>query len=227
LGEQLTFDADTLVVPLIRRTAFNILFSGYNDPIHDGLLTTTLSSMAVFANGFEEVVYFNGRGVSPDGGFSAAAQALGMRFKAFDDIAALPLQEIADGMGSRRIALIIDGLDSEKVLHPSPSFRPSKPGEPPSPADLLKRIADEGPRKGTFVFAFIDRWQRCASACKDLLLSFELRVAYCMNEDDASSLVSGGIRKFKGIEKPNRAVLVNKMTNGISWFRPYVQESDR
>ena len=227
LGEQLTFDADALAVPLIRRTAFNILFSGYNDPIHDGLLSATLSSMAVFANGFEEIVYFNGRGVSPGGGFSAAAQALGMRFKTFDDISALPLQEIADGLGSRRIALIIDGLDSEKVLHPSPSFKSSRPGEPSSPADLLKRIAEEGPRKGTFVFAFIDRWQRCATLCKELFSFFELRVAYCMNEDDAGSLVSGGIGKFKGIEKPSRAVLVNKMTNEISWFRPYIQEDDR
>jgi len=227
LGEQLTFDADVLAVPLIRRTACNILFSGYNDLIHNGLLTTTLSSMAVFVAGFEEVVYFNGRGVPPDGGFHAAVQTLGMRFKAFDDITVLPLQEIVDGMSSRRIALIIDGLDSEKALHPSPSFKPSKPGEPPSPADLLKRIADEGPRKGTFVFAFIDRWQRCASACKDLFLSFELRVAYCMNEDDAGAFVGGGIRKFKGIEKPNRAVFVNTMTHDIAWFRPYIQDGLR
>lgn len=227
LGEKLTFDAEASILPLTRRSAFNVIFSGYNDSIHDGLLSATLSSMAVFANGFEEVVYFNGRGVSPRGGFSAAAQTLGMRFKAVDDISALPLQEIADGLGSRRIALIIDGLDSEKVLYPSPSFKSSRPGEPSSPADLLKRIAEEGPRKGTFVFAFIDRWQRCATACKELFSSFELRVAYCMNEDDAGSLVSGGIGKFKGIEKPSRAVLVNKMTNEISWFRPYIQEDDR
>ena len=91
-------------------------------------------------------------------------------------------------------------------------------------ADLLKRIVEDGPRKGTFVFMFVDRWQRCAIACKDLFVFFELRVAYCMNEDDAGSLVSGGIGKFKGIEKPNRAVFVNKMTNDIAWFRPYVQE---
>lgn len=224
LGEKLTFDADVLTVPLVRRSAFNILFSGYNDLIHDGLLSATLSSLAVFASGFEEVVYFNGRGVLPCGGFSAAVQTLGKRFKVFDDIAALPLQEIADSLESRRIALIIDGLDSEKVLHPSPSFKTPKPGEPPSPADLLKRIAEEGPRKGTFVFVFVDRWQRCATACKELFSSFELRVAYCMNEDDAGSLVSGGIGKFKGIEKPNRALLVNKMTNEISWFRPYIKE---
>ena len=44
-----------------------------------------------------------------------------------------------------------------------------------------------------------------------------------MTEDDAGLLVSGGLGKFKGIEKPNRAVFVNKMTNDIVWFRPYVR----
>lgn len=223
LGERLTFNADALTIPLTSRSAFNVLFSGYNDQIHDGLLASTLSSVA-FSGDFDEVLYFNGRGVAPAGEYAAAAQGLGSRFKTFDDIAALPLQGILDGIGSRRIALIIDGLDSEKTLHPSSAFKTLKPNETPSSADLLKRIVEDGPRKGTFVFMFVDRWQRCAIACKDLFVFFELRVAYCMNEDDAGSLVSGGIGKFKGIEKPNRAVFVNKMTNDIAWFRPYVQE---
>lgn len=225
LGERLTFDAEALILPLTRRSAFNVLFSGYNDQIHDGLLSTMLSSLA-FAKGFDEFVYFNARGVAPGGGFFDAKQLLGERLKVFDEISSVPLQAISDDIGTRRIALIIDGLDSEKALHPTPAFRSPKPGDPLTPAELLKRLAEDGPRKGTFVFAFVDRWQRCASACKDLFTFFELRVAYCMNEDDAGSLVSGGIGKFKGIEKPNRAVFVNKMTNNIEWFRPYVQESN-
>ena len=226
LGERLTFEAAPLTLPLTRRSAFNVLFSGYNDQIHDGLLSAMLYSLS-FADGFDEVIYFNARGVAPGGAFSAAAQVLGARFKMFNDISALPLQAISDDLGVRRIALIVDGLDSEKILHPAPAFKSPKPGDPLTPADLLKRLAEDGPRKGTFVFAFVDRWQRCASACKDLFSFFELRVAYCMNEDDAGSLVSGGIGKFKGIEKPNRAVFVNKMTNDIAWFRPYVQENSR
>ena len=95
-----------------------------------------------------------------------------------------------------------------------------------TPSELLKRIAEEGPRKGTFVFAFIDNWRRCAVPYKDLLNLFELRVAFCMNEDDAGALVSGGIGKFKGIEKPNRAVFVNRMTNEIHWFRPYTAKPE-
>ena len=221
LGERLTFEADALSVQLPRRAAFNVLFSGYNDQIHDGLLAATLSSIA-YAGNFDEVVYFNGRGIAPGAALTAAAQPLGSRFKAFDDVAVLPLQEILDGINTRRVALVIDGLDSEKALHPSPAFRPPKPNEPPSSAELFKRIVEEGSRKGTFVFAFIDQWRRCAGPCKDILSFFELRVAYCMNEDDAGALVSGGIGKFKGIEKPNRAVFVNRMTNDNVWFRPYI-----
>lgn len=224
LGEKLTFSADTLTVPLTTRNAFNVLLSGYNDQIHDGLLASTLGSLAV--NGaFDEVIYFNGRGIAPGSGVSDAVQVLGSRFKAFNDTDNLPLQEILDSIGKRRTALIVDGLDSDKSLHPAPAFKPSKAGEPSSPADLLKRIADEGPRKGTFVFAFIDNWRRCAGPCKDLFGLFELRVAFCMNEDDAGALVSGGIGKFKGIEKPNRAVFVNRMTNELLWFRPYIAET--
>ena len=141
----------------------------------------------------------------------------------FNDTDILPLQDVLNAIGKCRVALIIDGLDSDKSLHPVP-FKQPKPGEPQSPADLLKRICEDGPRAGTFVFAFIDNWRRCAGPCKDLFGAFELRVAYCMNEDDAAALVSGSIGKFKGIERPNRAVFVNRMTNEHTWFRPYVQE---
>lgn len=222
LGERLTFRADALSLPITRRPAFNVLFSGYNDQIHDGLLAATLRSFA-FCCGFDDVVYFNGRGVTPGGAFDAAVQGLGARFRAFNEIESLPLQDVLDDIGRRRVALIIDGLDSERGLHPSSAFKPPKPNEPPSPAELLKRIAEEGSRKGTFVFALIDNWRRCAGPCKDLFNLFELRVAFCMNEDDAGALVSGGIGKFKGIEKPNRAVFVNRMTNEHVWFRPYIK----
>ncbi len=221
LGERLTFTADALSVPLIRRPAFNVLFSGYNDLIHEGLLSATLASVSCGGD-FDEIVYFNGRGIAPVGGFTDFSSTLGDRFRTVDDVGALPLQEIADNIGKRRVALIVDGLDAEKTLHPVQTFKMPKPGEPMTPSDLLKRIADDGPQKGTFVFVFVDNWRRCAAPCKDLFNLFELRVAFCMNEDDAGALVSGGIGKFKGIEKPNRAVFVNRMTNEIHWFRPYM-----
>jgi hypothetical protein len=69
----LAFDSNPLTVPLTRRSAFNVLFSGYNDQIHDGLLSAMLYSLS-FVDGFDEVIYFNARGVAPGGAFSAAAQ---------------------------------------------------------------------------------------------------------------------------------------------------------
>lgn len=220
LGERLTFTADPLFVPLVNRQAFNVLFSGYDDLIHDGLLASSLASVSA-AGVFDEIVYFNGRGIEPGRGFGEISAVLGERLSTFKDPGDLPLQQIADTIGSRRTLLIIDGLDAEKALHPTQTFRTPKPGEPLTPADILKRIAEEGSRKGTFVFAFVENWRRCAVPCKDLLSLFEMRVAFCMNEDDAGALVSGGIGKFKGIERPNRAVFVNRMTNEIHWFRPY------
>ncbi|GIW92906.1 MAG: hypothetical protein KatS3mg110_0947 [Pirellulaceae bacterium] len=221
LGECLTFSSEALWVPLVNRQGFNILFSGYNDLIHDGLLVSSLASI-VSAGDFDEVMYFNGRGIEPRDAFIEIRVMLGERLKIVSEVAQLPLQEIADAIGKRRIALIIDGLDSEKSLQPVQMFKSLRHGEPVPPADLLKRVAEEGPEKGTFVFVFIDNWRRCAGVCKELLTLFELRVAFCMNEDDAGALVSGGIAKFKGIEKPNRAVFVNRMTNDIQWFRPYI-----
>lgn len=225
LGERLTFNADALVVPLTSRVAFNVLFSGFNDLIHDGLLASTLASIAR-DDDIDEVVYFNARGLPPGGRVDAVARTFGTRFRAENELASVPLQRILDEIGTRRIVLIIDGLDAEKALHPGSPFRHPKTGDPSTPADLLRQISEEGPRKGTFVFAFIDRWQRCASPCKDLLSSFELRVAYCMNEDDAGSLAAAnGIGKFKGLDKPNRAAFINRLTSEIAWFRPYVDHA--
>jgi hypothetical protein len=221
LGERLTFSSDVLSVPLPNRQAFNVLFSGYDDMIHDGLLSSSLAS-ASSTDAFDDIVYFNGRGIEPGGGYREVSLALGERFRAVNNISQLPFLEIAEAIGKRRIALFIDGLDGERALRPVQTFKPPRPGEPPTPYDLLMRIAEEGPRQGTFVFAFIDNWRRCAGSCKELLNLFELRVAFCMNEDDAGALVSGGIGKFKGIEKPNRAVFVNRMTNEVHWFRPYI-----
>ena len=219
LGECLTFDAPPLMVPLTTCLACNVLFCGYNAAIHDGLLASALSSIAACEN-IDSIVYFNARGI-PAKGLSAPIQTLGSKFRQFDNLGALPLKEIADSIGSKRNILIIDGLDAEKELQPAQSYAPQKPGDADKPANLLKRIAEEGTRKSTFVFVFIDNWRRCAGSCKELFNNFELRVAFCMNEDDAGALVSGGIGKFKGIEKPNRAVFINRLTNDTFWFRPY------
>ena len=77
----------------------------------------------------------------------------------------------------------------------------------------MKRIADAGPSKGTFVFAFIDNWRCCAGPCKDLFGLFELRVAFCMNEDDAG----------RARERRHRQVQGNREAESCGVCQPYDQ----
>jgi DNA segregation ATPase FtsK/SpoIIIE, S-DNA-T family len=225
LGEKLTFTADMLSIPLVKRQSFNVLFCGYDEVIHDGLLGSLLASLSL-SDAFDDVVYFDGRGISTNEVVSEASSGLGDRLMAFSDVTQLPLKELSDSIGVRRVALIVDGLDGERTLHPVQPFAASRPGAQATSSDLFKRILEEGPVKGTFVFAFIENWRRSAVSCRELLNSFEMRVAFCMNEDDAGALVSGGsIGKFKGIERPNRAVFINRMKNEIHWFRPYIHRT--
>src|SRR5690606_29253003 len=122
---------------------------------------------------------------------------------------------------------IIDGLDSIKAFHSgATSFRPMKKDDLPSPQESLKKILEDGPLQGTFVIAFADNWKRCNSSCKDLLGFFEMRVGFCMNEDDAGSFVSGTIGKLKGLEKDNRAVFADRLKNQVIWFRPYINKEN-
>lgn len=54
-------------------------------------------------------------------------------------------------------------------------------------------------------------------------LLFEMRVGFCMNEEDNAGLfVNGPTGKFKGLETDNRAIFVDRLKNQVSWFRPYI-----
>jgi DNA segregation ATPase FtsK/SpoIIIE, S-DNA-T family len=219
LGERLSFDAEPLSVTLVNRPSSNLLISGYNDAIHDGLLASILQSLNA-QDSVNEVIYFNGRSIEPMG---ASKYLKGSRNIKNESVAALNLSSILDEPKKLKRVLIIDGLDSTKEFHSGPtSFRPVKKDEPPSPQESIKKILEDGPVSGTFVIAFADNWKRCNSSCKDLLGFFEVRVGFCMNEDDAGSFVSGAIGKFKGLETDNRAIFTDRLKNQISWFRPYI-----
>jgi len=141
-----------------------------------------------------------------------------------ESVSSLNLTGISDELQKSKRIVIIDGLDSTNEFHSGPaSFRPVKKDESPSPQESLKKILEDGPLQGTFVIAFADNWKRCNSSYKDLLGSFEMRVGFCMNEDDAGSFVSGAIGRFKGLETDNRAVFADRLKNQVSWFRPYIK----
>ena len=222
LGEHLSFEAEPLSIPFVNRPSSNVLISGYNDAIHDGLLASILLSLGS-QDGFDEIIYFNGRSIEPVGVSKYFKGSSGTPVSMHESVTSLNLTSISDELQKSKRILIVDGLDSIKEFHSGPaSFRPVKKDEPPSPLESLKKILEDGPLQGTFVIAFADNWKRCNSSCKDLLGFFEMRVGFCMNEDDAGSFVSGAIGKFKGLETDNRAVFADRLKNQVSWFRPYV-----
>lgn len=226
LGESLTFEATPLALPLVNRPSSNLLISGYNDAIHDGLLSSILQSLDA-QNDIDEIIYFNGRSIVPLGA-SKYLNTFGERpISKHESVATLNLVEIFDELQQFKRVVIIDGLESIKDFHSGPaSFRPMKKDDPPSPQESLKKILEDGPLQGTFVIAFADNWKRCNSSCKDLLGFFEMRVGFCMNEDDAGSFVSGAIGKLKGLEKDNRAVFADRLKNQVIWFRPYINKEN-
>ena len=222
LGERLSFETETLSVTLVKRHSSNFLISGYNDAIHDGLLSSIIQSLDS-SDAVDEIIYFNGRSIVPAG----ASQYLnGIRktcVHKHESLADINLAGIPDGFHKTQRVLIIDGLDSVKEFHSGPAhFKPVKKDVSPSPLESLKRILDDGPLYGTFVIAFVDNWRRCNTLCRELLGFFEMRVGFCMNEDDAGSFVSGAVGKFKGLEKDNRAIFIDRLKNHDVWFRPYV-----
>ena len=222
LGVRLSFEAEPLSVTLVNRPSSNLLISGFNDAIHDGLLASILQSLN--SQGIvDEIIYFNGRSIEPAGVSKYLTGSGNIPVLKHESVTPLNLTGIPDELQKSKRILIIDGLDSTKELHSGPiSFRPMKKDEPPSPQESIKKILEDGPLHGTFVIAFADNWKRCNSSCKDLLGFFEMRVGFCMNEDDAGSFVSGAIGKFKGLETDNRAVFTDRLRNQISWFRPYI-----
>ena len=222
LGEELSFEASQFSVSLERRSAGNLLIAGYNNEIHDGLLLSILHSLGNTKT-VDEIIYFNARAGHP---IIDKLQPVDHDKKAIsvkDSTWNGDISELLNRMSGAGRVLIIDGLDSAKMFHGGPpGFRPMKKDEPVSPAESLKKLAEDGPQNGTFVISFVDNWRRCNTVCKDLLNFFELRIGFCLNEDDAGSLTLGNIGKLKGLEHGNKAVFIDRLTNRQVWLRPFI-----
>lgn len=221
LGEQLSFEAEPLSLTLDNRPSNNLLISGYNDSIHDGLLASVILSLDSHA-GIDEIIYLNGRSFGLMGTSKYLNKSSNIAVVKHDSVATMNLPNIPGELQKLKRILIIDGMDSIKEFHSGPAiFRPMKKDEPASSQESMKQILELGPQNGTFVIAFADNWKRCNASCKDFLGYFEMRVGFCMNDDDAGSFVTGVIGKFKGLEKDTRAIFADRLKNHVSWFRPY------
>ena len=82
---------------------------------------------------------------------------------------------------------------------------------------------NKGPRSGSFVLAFVDNWGRFNNAINDYLENFEMYIGFCLNEDDAGSLITGSFgRPHRGLDQPNKAIFVDRQRNTQTLFRPFV-----
>lgn len=223
LGECLNFEAEPFSLILDNRPSSNLLICGYNDTIHDGLLAAILQSLDS-PKGGDEIIYFNSSFHSSKGA-SGCFDGLTRPVSMPDDVSSLRLEEISRDLQRSKRVVIIDGLEQIKAFHSNtmPGLRPLKKDGPPSPQESLRKILEEGPPQGTFVIAFADNWKRYASVCKELSPFFDIRIGFCLNEDDAGMFLRGTVSKFTGLETENRAVFLDMPRNQICLFRPYVK----
>jgi hypothetical protein len=95
---------------------------------------------------------------------------------------------------------------------------------PATPADFLKVLLNEGPLHGSFVLAFVDNWGRWNnSSNNDYLENFALYLGFCLNADDAGCLITSNMgRPFSGLDKPTKAIFVDRQRSTITLFRPFI-----
>ncbi len=220
-GLCLDFSEAPLAIPCGPRAA-NMLIAGYDRRIQKGLLLSMLRSVATSGQ-IDEIVWFNPNGVATDALFSAGDVPV-RHYQHSDELAGL----LSAPVSARRV-LLIEGLDEVKAFHSDMSLRGApKKDEPPSPKDLLRVWLENGPRHGSFTFAFTDNWRRCNTLCKELTPLFEQRIGFAMNEDDAGAFLSGGsLVKFKGLTADNRAAWADRTTSEVTTFRPFISEDDK
>jgi len=218
IGKVLNFDEQSFEINFENKSSANLFISGYDDKIHNGILFSILNSLQ-FSSEIDEIIYFNNQ-INANSNISEFLSNIkNKKVSLHNNIEDLDLLSIFDELSEAKRVIIIDGLETTKNLHPSFSFQAKNDD---SPSELFKKILEEGSQKGTFVISFVENWNVCNRTCKNILPFFNLRIGFCMNEDDAGSFLTGSIKKLKGLEKDNRAIFNNIMKNYPIWFRPYI-----
>ncbi|MDR1959374.1 MAG: AAA family ATPase [Planctomycetaceae bacterium] len=216
LGEQLNFDAQPFAFQWERRMGNNLCAVGIDDVIRQGILHSVLSSISQ-RNNFDRVIYYN-----------SYPQELTLDLSEFGNIEIhdhtwdCNIADLTNDLQNKRTLFLIDSLDNARLFYPPANTFGVKKADVASPADSLKTLLEEGPQLGSFVLAFVDNWKRFNNVYKSYVSNFELCIGFRLNEDDAGGLVTGGsIGKFKGLDKPNKAVFINRQRNVQAMFRPF------
>lgn len=219
IGLRLDYQAAAMPCPLVKRPGANLLCVGPDPAIRRGLLHSVVRSFAARADAVE-VLFISSRHDEEIADIAVSCPSNVRCTKLPEDWTAEAEQTSPNQETGHRL-LLIDGLDYARAYHTGGSL----PSKSPSPAAALRKWLEDRPQQGYWTVAFADNWGRVAMSCKDLLPSFQLRIGYCLNEDHAGALASGGFGKLKGLDQPNRAIFVDHHENSIAWFRPFSVEN--
>jgi hypothetical protein len=216
LGEELNFEAQPFVFQWERRQGNNLCVAGMDDTIRKGILYSVLLSIKRNSL-FDRVVYFNSNPNVATPKFSSFP-FMEIKTPTWD----CDITDVVNKISSKRTLLIIDTIDdADKFLPPMQYGSPVI--VPGTPAELLKNLMDNGPRQGSFVLVFVENWRRFMKNCSIYVDNFELRIGFCLNEDDAGNLATGGYGdKIKGLQDPTKAFFANRQRSTITMFRPFV-----
>jgi len=216
LGEELNFEALPFEFQWERRQGNNLCVAGIDENIRKGILYSVLLSDKR-NNLFNRVIYFN-----------SDANVATPKFSSFPRVEIktpnwnCDITDVVNKMSSQRTLLIIDSIDEADSFLPQMQYG-SPTVVPGTPAELLKKMMDEGPRQGSFVLAFVDNWRRFGKNCSVYVDNFELRIGFCLNEDDAGNLATGGYgERMNGLQDPVKAFFANRQRSTITMFRPFV-----
>ncbi|MDR3108555.1 MAG: AAA family ATPase [Planctomycetaceae bacterium] len=211
LGEHLNFDAQPFAFQWERRLGNNLCVAGIDDAIRYGILHSVLYSIQQ-GNNFDRVIYYNS--YPQESAFDLSEFGnIEMHDKNWD----CDLTETVNEIQTKRTLLIINSLDNASSLHPVQKRFDDKSLTP------IETLLNEGPQYGSFVLAFVDNWKRFNNVCKSYVSNFEMCIGFQLGEDDAGSLVTGNLgAKFKGLDKPNKAIFINRQRNVQAMFRPFV-----
>ena len=223
LGESLDFDTMPFIINLKKE---NLLIVGYDSVLREGLATSIMYSLMGNEND-QEILIYQAHGVEEQDIWENFKNKSNVKWKD-DSWDGLDLEEFAQGTSSEKF-IIIDSLDFARMFQVAPQNRfGMKPNQPPSPAETLRKIIDNTISNHVHLILFVESHRRfagTASSVKDLLNSFDLRIGFGLDEDDAGTFVNpGGYGKFKGISQPNKAVFVNRKRNQLTLFRPFISE---
>jgi hypothetical protein len=216
LGEELNFEAQPFVFQWERKQGNNLCVAGSDDKIRKGLLYSVLLSIKRNSL-FDRVVYFNSNPNIATPKFSSFP-FVEIKTPTWD----CDITDIVTKISSKRTLLIIDPIgDADaflpQMLYGSPSVVPG------TPAELLKQLMDNGPRQGSYVLAFVENWRHFSKNSSIYVENFELRIGFCLNEDDAGNLATGGYGdKMNGLQEPVKAFFANRQRSTITMFRPFV-----